>query len=42
MISFLVGKIEEKTEGTCVLDVNGVGYEMLISNNTLAALPQIG
>lgn len=42
MISFLVGKIEEKTESTCVLDINGVGYEVLVSNNTLVSLPREG
>ena len=42
MIAFLVGIIEEKKEGTLVMDVNGVGYEVAISNNTLVALPQIG
>ena len=39
MISFLVGRIEEKYENTLVLDVNGVGYELQISNNSLVALP---
>lgn len=39
MIAFLVGTIEEKAENTVVLDVNGVGYELTVSNNTLAALP---
>ena len=42
MISFLVGTIEEKNENLLVLDVNGVGYEMTISNNTLASLPMEG
>ncbi len=42
MISFLVGTIEEKNENLLVLDVNGVGYEMAISNNTLASLPMEG
>ena len=42
MIAFLVGRIEEKHENTCVLDVNGVGYELIISNNTLATLPMEG
>lgn len=42
MIAFLVGVVEEKREGTLVLDVNGVGYELCISNNSLVALPQIG
>lgn len=39
MIAFLVGTIEEKRENTLVLDVNGVGYELTISNNTLVTLP---
>ena len=42
MISFLIGEIEEKREGTLVLNVNGVGYELSISNSTLASLPDIG
>lgn len=41
MIGFLVGTIEEKFENYLLLDVNGVGYELLISNNTLVALPDI-
>ncbi len=41
MIGFLVGTIEEKLENYLLLDVNGVGYELLISNNTLVALPNI-
>ncbi len=41
MIGFLVGIIEEKFENYLLLDVNGVGYELLISNNTLVALPNI-
>ncbi len=42
MIAFLVGTIEEKRENTLVLDVNGVGYELLITNNTLVSLPMEG
>ena len=42
MISFLVGTIEEKKENLLVVDVNGVGYELTISNNTLASLPMEG
>lgn len=42
MISFLVGIIEEKRENLLVIDVNGVGYELTISNNTLASLPMEG
>lgn len=39
MISFLRGIIEEKTESSVIIDVNGVGYEVTVSNNTLASLP---
>ncbi len=39
MIGFLVGTIEEKFENCLILDVNGVGYELFISNNTLVTLP---
>lgn len=42
MISFLVGIIEEKREGIACLNVNGVGYELFVSNNTLASLPNLG
>lgn len=42
MIAFLVGTIEEKREGLLIMEVNGVGYELTISNNTLAALPMEG
>lgn len=42
MISFLRGIIEEKQENLLVLDVNGVGYEINISSNTLSSLPMAG
>lgn len=42
MISFLIGEIEEKRESLLVLNVNGVGYELFISNNTLSSLPEVG
>ncbi len=42
MIAFLVGTIEQKYENTLLMDVNGVGYELLISNNTLVSLPMEG
>ncbi len=39
MIAFLVGTIEQKFENTLLLDVNGVGYELMVSNTTLLSLP---
>ncbi len=39
MISFLIGEVEEKRDGVVVLNVNGVGYELFVSNNTLTTLP---
>ena len=42
MISFLIGEIAEKREGLVVLNVNGVGYELFISNSTLSTLPDVG
>ncbi len=42
MISFLRGIIEEKEEGRLVLDVNGVGYELFVSNNTLSSIAMQG
>ena len=42
MIAFLVGTIEEKRENLLTMDVNGVGYELSISNNTLVSLPMEG
>ena len=42
MISFLVGIIEEKVEGSIQINVNGVGYEVFVSNNTLVSLPNLG
>ncbi len=41
MIAFLVGTIAEKYENTVVVDVNGVGYELTISNNTASTLPMV-
>ena len=42
MISFLVGVIEEKRENLLVIDVNGIGFELNVSNNTLVSLPYQG
>ena len=40
MIAQLTGRVEALADGTCVLDVNGVGYLVHASSRTLAALPQ--
>lgn len=42
MIGFLIGIIEEKYENYLLMNVNGVGYELAISNNTLVSLPMEG
>ena len=42
MISFLEGEIAEKTGTRVVLDVSGVGYDLLVPTSTLAALPPVG
>jgi holliday junction DNA helicase RuvA len=39
MIAQLTGRVEQLAEGTCVMDVNGVGYLVHASTRTLAALP---
>ena len=40
MIAQLTGRVDALGDGTCVLDVNGVGYLVHASSRTLAALPQ--
>lgn len=42
MITFLIGEIEEKRENLLVLNVGGVGYELIVSNNTLSSVPNLG
>ena len=42
MISFLVGIIEEKSDSTLTLDVNGIGYELGISRSSYLSLPAEG
>jgi Holliday junction DNA helicase RuvA len=39
MIAQLTGRIDQLAEGTCIVDVNGVGYLVHASTRTLAALP---
>ena len=42
MIAFLEGRVADKPGGHAVLDVNGVGYEVLVPTSTLAKLPAVG
>jgi Holliday junction DNA helicase RuvA len=39
MIAQLTGRIDQLAEGSCIVDVNGVGYLVHASTRTLAALP---
>ncbi len=40
MIALLTGRVAALGDGTCIIDVNGVGYLVYASTRTLAALPQ--
>ena len=42
MIGFLRGRVADKGESGCLLDVGGVGYRLACSGPTLAALPALG
>jgi Holliday junction DNA helicase RuvA len=42
MISFITGKLVEKTSNMAVIENGGVGYDLMISANTAQALPEIG
>lgn len=42
MISFLKGTIEEKSEKSIFLDVNGVGYEVYMPTGSASLLPSVG
>lgn len=42
MISFLKGTIEEKSEKSIFLDVNGVGYEVYMPTGSASMLPSVG
>lgn len=41
MINFVEGKVVAKYEGMVVIENNGLGYEINISNNTLVQLPNL-
>src|SRR6201995_3749987 len=40
MIAKLTGRVDALSDGTCVIDVGGVGYLVQASSRTLSALPQ--
>jgi Holliday junction DNA helicase RuvA len=42
VISFLDGELAEKGAGRVVIDVHGVGYEVLAPASTIAKLPAVG
>jgi len=42
LIAFLRGKVQGKTDRCVVLDVNGIGYELFLSTNSLSKVPAIG
>lgn len=42
MIAFLKGEVADMTEGSIILDVNGVGYEVLFPGQLLSMLEGIG
>ena len=39
MISFIDGFIEEVSDGTVVIDHDGMGFEMQMSGNSISRLP---
>jgi holliday junction DNA helicase RuvA len=42
MYAFLKGILDSKTENTCLVDVNGVGYEVYMPASDLGRLPTLG
>ena len=42
MISYLSGKIIAQKDGWLIVEVNGVGYEVFVSQKTSEGLPQVG
>ncbi len=42
MISFITGKLVEKSANAAVVENAGIGYDLMISGNTAQALPEIG
>jgi holliday junction DNA helicase RuvA len=42
MIASLTGRVQAKQAGSAIIDVNGVGYEVMLSVRTLDRLPGLG
>lgn len=42
MLSFLYGTIEEKCNNIAVINCNGVGFEVIVSETTIFELPEVG
>ena len=42
MLAFITGNVVSAKEGSIVLENNGIGYELLVSNNTLSSLGSVG
>lgn len=42
MIAFIKGEIADMTEGSLILDVNGIGYEVLVPGQTISTVKGIG
>lgn len=42
MIAFLTGRVAGKAAGSAIIEVGGVGYRLMMSTPSLAALPAVG
>lgn len=42
MLAFISGNVVTAREGSIVLENNGIGFELMVSNNTLSALGAVG
>lgn len=42
MYAYIIGKIEDKTENSVIIECNGIGYEIFVSTNTLSMLGNVG
>jgi len=42
MLAFITGNVVSAREGSIVLENNGIGYELMVTNNTLSSLGLVG